>query len=198
MLNYIWFSVFILTSVIFTYVNPQNTTRQYFIQKDIFSGFKAAEFSVFDTSEKNIHYRLESNYGLTQKVKLIAYPSKQEVGRLRSKITLVYTAEISILDSQTNQWINGLIELDFQFFVINSFNINWNGHRITLKKDGDFSLTWKFYDKHQRVLGLIRRRPGPPLKVRYDLKIFSNKYPEQIYLLGLAALHEVTSARGRG
>jgi hypothetical protein len=190
--------VFILTSVIFTYVNPQNAIREYVIHKDVFSGFKAAEFSVFDTSEKNMYYRVESNYGLTQNVKVIAYPSKQEVGQLEAKIKLfLYKAEFSILNPQTNQWNDGLIEQNFKFFLA-SFNINWNGHRITFKKDGAFSLTSKFYDEDQQILAQIRIRPGLTLKVKYDLNIFSNKYPEQIYLLGLAALHQVTSAKGKG
>jgi hypothetical protein len=184
--------------LILTYVNSQNAIREYVIHKDVFSEFKAAEFSVFDTSEKNIHYRLESNYGLTQNVKVIALPSKQEVGQLEAKIKLyLYRAKFSILNPQTNQRNNGSIEQNFKFFLI-SLNINWNGHRITLKEDGAFSLTSKFYDEDQQLLAQIRIRPGLPLKVRYDLKIFSNKYPEQIYLLGLAALHQVTSLKSKG
>jgi hypothetical protein len=129
MSNYIGVFVLIL---ILTYVNSQNATQEYTIHRDFFNGFKAAEFSVFDTSEKNIHYRIESNYGVTHNVKVIAYPSKQEVGRLQAKITVVlYNADISILNPQTNQWNNGLVEQNFKLLA-SSFNVNWNGHRITL------------------------------------------------------------------
>ncbi len=63
MSNSITFFVFILT-----FVNSQNVIEEYVIHKDIFNGFKAAEFTVYDRSEKQVHYRLESDYGLTQTI----------------------------------------------------------------------------------------------------------------------------------
>jgi hypothetical protein len=187
--------VFLLTSVIFTYVNPQNAIREYVIHRDIFSGFKAAQFSIYDKSEAHVYYRIESDYGLTQNVKVIAYPSKQEVGRLEAKIkAFLYKAEISILNPRTNQWNTGLIEQNFKFLG-SSFNINWNGHRITMETEA-VALTSKFYDEDRQLLAQIRTRPFGFLKVKYDMKVFSNKYPEQIYLLGLAArVHRASSGR---
>jgi hypothetical protein len=194
MSNYIGVFVLIL---ILTYVNSQNATQEYTIHRDFFNGFKAAEFSVFDTSEKNIHYRLESNYGVTQNVKVIAYPSKQEVGRLQAKITVVlYNGDISILNPRTNQWNNGLIEQNFKLLA-SSFNVNWNGHRITLETEA-FELTSKFYDEDRQLLAQFRMRPFVLFKVKYYMKVFSNKYPEQLYLLALAAHDRVRVSRGKG
>ncbi len=195
MLIYACFSVFVLASVIFTYVNPQDILRQYVIRRDFFTGFKAGEFSVYDTSEKHVYYRIESKYDILQNLKVIAYPSKQEVGRLKAKLKLLlYKAEISILDPQTNQWVNGLIEQDFQLLK-NSFNINWNGNRITMENDRA-SFTVKFRDTNGQLLAQFRIRLASIFVTnKYDMKIFSNKYPEQIYLLGLAALDRITSSK---
>jgi len=192
---YACFSVFILASVIFTYVNPQDILRQYVIRRDFFTGFKAGEFSVYDTSEKHVYYRIESKYDILQNLKVIAYPSKQEVGRLKAKLkVLLYKAEISILDPQTNQWVNGLIEQDFQLLK-NSFNIDWNGNRITMENDRA-SFTVKFRDTNGQLLAQFRIRLASIFVTnKYDMKIFSNKYPEQIYLLGLAALDGITSSK---
>jgi hypothetical protein len=190
--------VLILTSVIFNYVNPQNAIREYVVRKDFFTGFKAGEFSVYDTSEKHVHYRVESNYGLMQNVKVIAHPSKQEIGRLQAKINLLlYKAEISILDPQTNQWRNGLIEQNFKFLG-SSFDINWNGHQIKMESEVG-SLTSKFYDEDRQLLAQTRiRLTSIFITNKYDMKIFSNKYPEQIYLLGLAARDHLISSTKKG
>jgi hypothetical protein len=190
MLNYVCCSLLILAKVILT----QNVIQEYVIQKDFFNVFKAAEFSIYDPGETNVYYRIESNYGLMQNVKVIANPSTQEIGELHAKLNfLLYKAEISILDSQINQWINGSIEQNFQWFT-HSFDINWNGQYIKLEKDGIISLTSKFYDEDQQLLAQIRRRINFNFQVKYDMKIFSNKYPTQIYLLGLSALHRVSSS----
>jgi len=188
----------LLASAIFTYVNPQDPIQQYVIRKDFFTGFKAGEFSVYDTNEKQLYYRIESNYDIMQNIKIIAYPSKQEVGRLEAKIkAFVYKAEISILDPQTNQWVTGLIQQNFQI-VGSLFNIDWNGQQITMKSE-IASLTSKFFDTNAQLLAQFRLRPTSVFVTnKYDMTIFSNKYPQQIYLLGLAARDHITSSKKGG
>jgi hypothetical protein len=160
-------------------------------------GFKAGEFSVYDTSEKHVQYRIESSYGLMQNLKVIAQSSKQEIGRLQAKLNLLlYKAEISILDSQTNQWISGLIEQNFQILG-SSFGITWNGHRISMENEV-VSLTSRFYDEDRTLLAQIRVRPASIFVRKYDMKVFSNKYPEQIYLLTMAARDQLTSSKKTG
>jgi hypothetical protein len=110
---------------------------------------------------------------------------------------LLYKAEISILDPQTNQWRNGLIEQNFKFLG-SSININWNGHQIKIENEVG-SLTSKFYDEDRQLLAQTRiRLTSIFITNKYDMKIFSNKYPEQIYLLGLAARDHLTSSTKKG
>jgi hypothetical protein len=68
----------------FTRTQSQWVLRQYRIEKDFFSGLKAGEFSVYDQSGKNLLYRLESRYAVTQTSELYAYPSKQMVASIRN------------------------------------------------------------------------------------------------------------------
>jgi len=194
---YIYFSAFLLVSTTFTYVNPQTAIRQYVIRKDYFNGIKAAEFSIYDKNE-NIQYRIESNYNVLQSIKLIVYPSKKEVGRLKAQINiLTYKAEIALLDSQTNQWINGLIQQNFQL-IGTLCNIDWNGYHITMEND-IASLTSKFRDTNGQLLAQFRLRPATIFVAnKYDLQIFSNQYPDQLYLLGLAAREQIRSSKNNG
>ena len=193
MSNYI--CVFML--LVFAYVDSQNPIREYVIRKDYFTGIKAGEFSIYDKSEKHVQYRIESNYGVMQNVKVISQASKQEIGRLQAKISLLlYKAEISILDPQTNQWISGLMEQNLQFFG-SSFDINWNAHRISMESEA-VSLTSRFYDEDRQLLAQFRLRPVTFLTRKYDMKVFSNKYPEQIYLLAMAARDHIISSKKSG
>ena len=65
-------------------IQSQFPVRQYVVTKDFFTGLKAGEFSVYDQSGKNLLYRLESRYALTQTAELYAYPGKQLVASIRS------------------------------------------------------------------------------------------------------------------
>jgi hypothetical protein len=167
------------------------------IHKDIFNGFKAAEFTVYDRSEKQVHYRLESDYGLTQTIKVIKRPSKEEIGRLKGKVHLfLYEAEISILNPETNKWDCGSIEQNFKLMG-NSFNINWNGHRIKVETKA-FSLITNFYDEDRELLAQIQRKSFIGFRRKHNLKIFSDEYPKEIYLLGLVAYDRLSAAKGKG
>jgi len=116
MLIYFYISVVLVTTIVLSNVDSQNAIQQYVIRRDFFRFSKAPEFTVYDTKEKHIYYRIESKIRILQNIELIAYPSKQEVGRLQAKLKpLLYKAEFSILDPQSNKWISGLIQQDFTF-----------------------------------------------------------------------------------
>jgi hypothetical protein len=184
--------------LISTFISSGNGLQQYVIHKDFFSGIKASEYTVYDPQEKHIYCRIESNYGILQNIKVIAYPSKQEIGRLQAKINFVtYKAEISILDRQSNRWVNGLIK---QVFKLTSglYNIEWGGNRITMEQ-GFASWTIIFRDSvGGELLAKFRLRPASLFWAnKYDMQIFSDKYPKQIYLLGLVAINKPKSG-GKG
>ena len=120
-------AIFVLLSI----VNCQVAGRKYVIQKDFLRFHKAAEFTVYDVTEKHMYYRIESTFNLLQNVKVIAYPSMQEVGRLNAKLKpILYKAEFSIVDPQSNKRVSGFIEQKFRWLGY-FFNIAWNGKNIT-------------------------------------------------------------------
>ena len=186
--------VFLLASTSLLAVKSLSPIRQYVIRRDFFSNFKAGEFSVYDTNEKHLYYRIESKYFPLQNVELIAYPSKQTVGKLQAKLNLLlYKGHFSFQNPLSNQWVNGTIEQKFDLAGGVSA-IAWNGHRITVQKElGSF--TSQFYDGNT-LLAQFRLRPASIFWARkYDMQIFSDKYPENIYLLALAAHDHTTSSK---
>lgn len=57
-----------------------------------------------------MYYRIEPTFHILQRVKLVIYPSKEVLVRLRTKLNaFTYKGAFSMLDSQSNKWINGSI-----------------------------------------------------------------------------------------
>ncbi|CAF1126410.1 unnamed protein product [Adineta steineri] len=139
MLIYVF--VLLLPITILDSINPLATTRSYVIKRDFFRGAKANEFTILDPSKKQPQYRIESRYGLLQNAELVVYPSKQPIAKLQQKFKLLlYSGIISILDQNSNQWINGTIQEDFR----GTYIIEWNGQRVNVKSiaiDSDFTET---------------------------------------------------------
>jgi hypothetical protein len=130
-----------------------------------------------------------------QNIKLMSYPSKKVVGRLQAKIKpFLYKAEISVLNPESNEMVSGSIEQNFKW-AGSVFDIQWSDYRISMKKDM-VSFTSRFYDKDEELLAEFRLRPASMFWTRkYDMKIYSNKYPEEIYFLGLAVEDHVTQSK---
>ncbi len=103
-------SLLLLFLFIYIPVNSQNNIRNYVIHKDFFADIKRREFNVFDQTEKNLQYFIEAKRNFGETIEIIASPSKQVVGKLKREVSFMYKAKISILDSRSNQWINGTIK----------------------------------------------------------------------------------------
>lgn len=188
--------VFLLTITILSSVNCQQPLQEYVVRKDFFSMYKATEYTVYDKDEQNIQYRVESTFHVfLQRIKVFLYPAKQEIGRLSSKLSvLTYKADFSILDPQSNQWIDGKIAQKFNL-AKDLFYIEWGGNKITMEKNVA-TLTYKFFDTNGEVLAEYRIRIISTVWTnKYDMRIFSNKYPVQVYFLGLAACENIKKDR---
>ena len=197
-----------LSFCFFAGTRSQWALRQYFIQKDFFTGIKAGEFSIYDQSRTNLLYRLESRYGLTQTAELYAYPGKQLVASIRnlwspwskrclvtwrffSIFTLsfaVYDAEIRVFDTVLNQWITGRITQSFPGYRFR-YDVRYINRRLTMDHQG-ISLTAEIRDTQQPdyVLARVRQRLESVLwSNRYDLQVYTNDLPDVIYILALSA-----------
>ncbi|CAF5181296.1 unnamed protein product, partial [Rotaria magnacalcarata] len=116
-----------------TRIQSQQAFREYVAKKDFFNGLKSGEFSIYDQSNRNLLFRLESRYGFLQKAELFAYPQRQIVGSIKNNFVMwLYDADIQIFDMFYNQWIPGKITQAFpQFFF--RYNIQYGNRRLLLQ-----------------------------------------------------------------
>jgi hypothetical protein len=176
------------------------TNRTFLIKKDLISGLKGGEFTIYDPTGKTRLYRMESKVGVTHHVKLFeGNEKKSPLAELKGKVTAVmYKAAISVLNKNVNKWSNGTIEQNFKI-VGKKFLINFNGNDISMEGKGA-SLDTTFIDQsNQFVLAKFRKRLTSLFwRNKYDLQIFSDKYPDQIYFLGVAARDHSSKKIQRG
>ena len=167
----------------------QGTNRTYLIKKDLVSGPKGGEFTVFDSQGKSQLYRMESKVGATHNVKLFKGKDRTNpLAILKGKFTVVlYKASISILNGETNEFNNGTIQQNYKI-VGNKFLINYNNRQISMEGKGA-SLDTNFVDQSNgNVLAKFRKRISSLFwRNKYDLQVLSDQIPDSIYFLGVAA-----------
>ncbi|CAF3529203.1 unnamed protein product [Rotaria sp. Silwood1] len=185
--------------LIFIIVNSaENTNHNFIIKKDFLSGIKSAEFSVYDEKEQQVKYRIESRFLPKHNNKIIAYPSKKVIAKLTGQWSLLaYSAAISILDPQSNTWIDGNIT-DIGGLSAYEYIIYWNGELVSIKNPSSSSYI-KFYDKMEKIdLARFRKHSALLKPSKYDLEVLSDKYPDALYLLGLSVWDHDYSQFNRG
>lgn len=191
--NRYWLLIFLLGSA---YTKSE---RIYSIRRDLISGGKAPEFSIYDSSGKSLKYRIESHMWGFHKIDIVAHPSKQVIGKLENKVTfLLYEGNFQLLDTDTNEWTSGHIEQKLRPFNHKSI-IQWKGKRIRMEHNY-LSLTTTFRDDSDpsnlmaeyklSVASLAWAR-------RYTLKIYSDDVPDQVYMFGLAVRDFISATRSK-
>ncbi|CAF1192890.1 unnamed protein product [Rotaria sordida] len=182
----------------FAIVNSaKNAGHKFMIKKDVLSGVKSAEFSVYDENEQQLKYRIESHLLPVHNNEVFVYPSKKVIAKLKSKwASLTYSATISILDPQSNRWINGNIT-DIGGLSAYEYIIYWNGEFLSIKNPSSSYI--KFYDKTERIyLARFQKQRALLKQSKYDLEVLSDKYPDALYLLGLTVWDHDYSRFNRG
>ena len=188
-------SIIGLVSILFALINAVHlghgaaaTNRTYLIKKDLVSGLKGGEFTIYDSTGKKLQYRMESKVGVTHDVHVYAMPEKKLVARLKAKVTAVlYKAALTIFDEGSNRWNNGTIEQNFKI-VGNKFTIVWKGETILMEGTAASLDTAFVAQSLGEVLGKFRKRVSSLFwKNKYDLQVLSNKYPDALYFLGVAS-----------
>lgn len=178
----------VVNYILFNFI--QSESKQYILHRDLFQGFKSPEFTVYDSTEKIVHYRIESDYGRLQHLRLVTYPTKQKVGVLNEKrISSNKTMEFAIINHQNKTTTNGTMEEQYSFFHRLSFTMKYQNKEIRVQStsllfplgsvmitDSDRLVLASFYQKYYRFL---RRK--------IHLEIFSDRYSEEIYLFAIAS-----------
>ena len=189
----VFFLVFRLSTVILTFANSDSTVRVLVIQQENkYDERKLPQFSVYDGAKTQLQYTIKSQDETPLTSRIMVYPEKEIVGALRSTETnrLFDQAQISILKSDSNEWIEGLVIADRLWFRL-SHTIKWNERHLSMTSQ-IYSLTTKIHDQDNgKLLATFKRRLFN-FKPTFDLNIFSNEIPDTLYLFGVvtAVIHE--------
>ena len=103
-------SIFLLFIFICVSANSENSPRSYVVRKEFLAQIKKREFDIFDQTESTLQYYIEAKRNFGEYIEIIAAPSKQVVAKLKRDVAFRYKATISILDPDTNRWIDGKIK----------------------------------------------------------------------------------------
>lgn len=183
------FILFVSTIFFIEKFNCQKTNRTYLIKKDFLSGPKGGEFSIYDDQGKNQIFRMESKIGATHNVKLYKGLDKTTpLAILKGKFTVVlYKADIAILNERKNQWNNGTIKQNYKV-VGNKFLINYDNVEISMEGKAA-SLDTNFVDQSNgNILAKFRKRISSLIwRNKYDLQVLSDRIPDYVFFLGVAA-----------
>ncbi|CAM4852201.1 unnamed protein product, partial [Rotaria magnacalcarata] len=163
--------------------------RTYVIEKDYFGGFKGRGYTVYDSQGKKSLYRMEPQFGMTHNIQLFqGLKNKDPIAFLKEKFfTLFYKATIAIRNATTDRWKNGTVEQSFHMLTM-KFTINYNNLDIIMK-DGIMSWNTVYVDSfNQQVLAQFRRKMSWPFgREKYQLQVFFDKFPDQLYFFGFVA-----------
>ncbi len=178
-------------------VLPQRT---YLMKIDVFNGRKPAEFTIYDKETNARVYRIES-YGFfqPQSVNLIAYPSKQVVGKFISNVKNHWReVTFQVFDNKTRKWKSGNFIQNLIGFYKHSIDIDWDGLPLNCEIDKN-GLAGRFLAADNSTLANFKREswknfwPG-----KYEVEIYSNDIPDSLYLLYTANFHETAVGLYRG
>jgi hypothetical protein len=148
-------------------------------------------FSVFDSTGKKLLYRLKTSSTDIDSMILIDYPAKNMVANAEGEwIDNIFNVSLSIYDYKLNKWTDASFRKIFDLFT-GKYQILWNNESLIIKR-GFFTKTIKMYNEKQNVLIAEFRyrsiwRSG--FTYKYDLKIYSDKLSDAIYLFAVAIMH---------
>ncbi|CAF1292351.1 unnamed protein product [Adineta steineri] len=167
------------------------TNRTYLIKKDLMSDMiKTGEFTVYDNQGKITLFRMESKFAVLHNIRIFKGLNKKQnpIALLKAKLSFVlYKGTIAIFNKNSNEWINGTIEQNFKI-VGNKFTIKYNNTEISMEGK-TASLDTTFIDQsNKQVLAKFHKRVSSLFwRNKYDLQVLSDKLPDQVYFLGIAA-----------
>jgi hypothetical protein len=174
-------------------IQSKKPIRTYVVRRDVSAvGNPLPEYSVYDTSEKKLSYRLKIVSSDIDTIILVDHPNKNIVANLEGEWTdKIFNVSFSIYDSKLSKWTDGNIKRSKGLFF-DKFPVVWNGIRLVMKKK-PFSLTRQFYEQPaNKLIAQFRVRTSwtAVTRTKFDLKIFSDKVPDAIYFFMLAIVDQ--------
>jgi hypothetical protein len=182
-------SILLLLIITVEYIQSKETLhRTYIVQRDnVIQKNQLSAYTVYDSSGKNILYRLKPTSTDIDTIVVTDYPAKNMVANLEGEwVENTFNVTLSIYDKKLGKWIDGNIRKD-PHSAFDKYFIFWNMKH--LNTNGKlFSSRVQIRNTHQKeLLAEFRRRYWHSFRNRqFQLKTYSSEYPDIIYFFILA------------
>ncbi|CAF1008225.1 unnamed protein product [Didymodactylos carnosus] len=174
-------------------VHSQFIVRNYVIKQDLINTLIYNEFSVYDSTERNLLYRINTQFSFNHQATIKLILPRDDfiiIGKTDAQFGLssFYGATFQLLNTLNNRWEQGRIkQLQFQW---GRYVIEYQGRQILMETDdrSPYQQVWidlitrQVYAQYQRRVTL----ESLMWQATFDLKIYTNELPDTFYLIGLA------------
>ncbi|CAF0878196.1 unnamed protein product [Didymodactylos carnosus] len=176
-----------------TKVHKQSLVKHYIIKKDFISGLKYREFSVYDPTEQQLLYRIDTTFHILHRVKITNQPEKKLLATVNGKFRFfLYGATFKILTPGTQQWKEGKIERSFTLSY--KFIITYDNRQVIFEGDRNkWHMSWTDAKTHELLASFEKRMISLVWQNTYDLKIYTDELPDIFFFVGLAVADRSTS-----
>jgi len=183
------FCFLLLLIITIEYIQSKKTLlRTYTIHRDnIVKANELSAYTVYDSSGKNILYRLKPTSTDIDTVVVTDHPGKNMVANLEGEwIAKVFHVTFSIYDKKLNEWIDGIIKKDLKE-IKDKYSVEWNSKYLNTKSKF-FSSKMQVYNTQQKelVAEFGHRDWFNSGNIVFTLKIYSDQVPDIIYFFLLA------------
>lgn len=166
--------------------------QQYVIKRDLSASYQYNSFSVFTNDERLLIYRLETVYSLSYAATIKSILPLDDfliVARIDTFLGSNRVFTFRILNSQLGRWIDGRVyRRSVLIYVIELANFRQIIIELPPPRTPEMSSlsTVRFRDgqlSNKIYADYVQRTPWLSI---YDLRLFSNEYPIELYLVGFS------------
>jgi hypothetical protein len=172
--------------------------QQYVIKQDFRASYQFNSFSVFTNDESLLIYRIETQYSLTYSGTIKSVLPLNDfiiVARIDTFLGSNRIFTFRILNARLGRWIDGRIyQKTMLIYVIELENFQKMIIELSQSNTPEMSSlnTVRFRDgqiSNKIYADYIQRTPWLSI---YDLRLFSNEYPIELYLVGFGIVQRRT------
>lgn len=168
------------------------TAQQYVIQRDTHRSYQFNSFTVFTPDEREMIYRVETQYSLAYAGTiryLLPLDDSIIVASIDAFLGSDRTFNFRLLDPRLGRWVTGRVyQRNGLVYVIELPNFQQMIMELPFPRTPEMSAlsTVRFRDARIPTKIYADYTQRTPWLSAYDLRLFSNEYPVELYLAGFA------------
>jgi hypothetical protein len=172
--------------------------QQYVIKRDFRESYQYNSFSVFTNDEQQIIYQIETQYSLSYAATIKSILPLNDfiiVARIDTFLGAARIFTFRILNSRIGQWIDGRIyQKNMLIYIIEIGRFQQIIIELSPPRTPEMSSlnSVRFRDgliSNKIYADYMQRAPWLSI---YDLRLFSNEYPIELYLVGFSIVQRKT------